>query len=1211
MKCPKCNFENPESAKFCQECGMLLLQPSKEELRLVTVLFADLSGFTKLSHNLDPEDVQDVINICFEYINRPIIKYGGTIHKYEGDLVIALFGLPFSHEDDPERAVKASLEMMNIIPEMNEVLSSRLKIKTELGLHIGINSGVVAVGEVGSKEKREYTVMGDVVNLASRLKDVAGKNEIIVSESVFKASSYLFEYEILSPVHIKGIEGEVKIFKPLKIKEKPEPKRGIRGLYSPMVGRDKELELLKELVKRLKNGRFIAAFIFGDAGLGKSRLWEEIKSFVINNKLPIIILEARCLSYSDNIPYWPFLQVIKKFFDIEDSDSQEIVKEKILKKSEELFADEYKDIAPYLGYLFSIRFNDELDEKIRCLEPRDLKVQLFLSVRKLLARISQTNPLILAIDDFHWIDPVSLSLIDFIFEAPEQFPLLFLFLSRIEKEKPCYKLKEQIKKKLGNNYLEIILNPLDKDSSAKLLSNLLKVPGFEEDFRNNILLKAEGNPFYLEEIIRSFIDSGILVFEDGLWKCSIEDPKFFAFKIPDTVQAVIVSRLDRLNPELRMILEGASVMGRNFYVRVLQNIYEFDEFMLSKHLSTLEEFGYIQKFKSEPELEYIFRHPLLQEVVYNTLFKKKRRELHRRIGETLEKFFHNRLDDFTEILAYQYANSDHIEKATEWLKKAGKKAKERFVNDEAIAYFEKVISILKENPEIKNQILEMIECYESLGDIQNLKGEYEKAIENYRAMFEVTKDNIVKARASRKIASIYQKQGRLDDSLKVLQSAQELLIGDSEDEVIEKSEIYLLRSLIFRIKGEMEMAIKECETGLRIVEKSGIDEKKVKPIKAKEFNALGTIFWSKGEYDRAIEFYKKSLRIFEEIGDKLWIGVAYNNLGNIYQNKGEYENAIEFYQRSLKICEEIGNTHGIGAAYNNLGGVYFYKGEYDRAIEFFQKFLRICEEIGDKHGIGYASNNLGVLYTYKDEYDKAIEFYEKGLKINEEIGEKRAIGRISSNLGMVYFNKGEYDMAIKFYKKSLIISEEIGDKRGMGIASENLGRIYLEIGKLKESEGYLLKSKNIFEEIGDKFELIETYCLFSRLLIKKGEKFEKAIEESERALKLAEEINSKDGKAICYFTCGKIYSKFSDMIYQTKAKEYLKKAIEIYQELKRKRLLAESYLEYAKILKSFEKLGEIEVEEKSEIYFKKALEIYDELKLSHKVKEIEEYREIR
>ncbi|MEW6687292.1 MAG: tetratricopeptide repeat protein, partial [Candidatus Edwardsbacteria bacterium] len=653
----------------------------------------------------------------------------------------------------------------------------------------------------------------------------------------------------------------------------------------------------------------------------------------------------------------------------------------------------------------------------------------------------------------------------------------------------------------------------------------------------------------------------------------------------------------------------ASVMGRSFYVRILEHLGAFEELMLVLYLATLEEFEYINKLKAEPDLEYMFRHPLLQEVVYNSLLKKRRKELHRRTGEAIEKIFHNRLDDFAEILAYQYINSDNPEKAIEWQKKAGHKAKERYANDKAIGYFEKVISIIKQQ-ELVGAIheLPLIDAYEALGDVHNLKAEYEQAIKNYEEMFDNATDKIVKAKAKRKIALVCQNQSRYDDALKILESAEQILKGDSVDEIKERGEIHILRCWILRIKGEMAKALKEGEIGLDIIERLKIedleiDEKEIKVIKARAFNNLGMIFLDKGDYDKAVELYQKRLKISEEIGDKRGIGIASNNLGIVYHDKGDYDKAVEYYQKYLKISEEIGDKQSIGIASGNLGIVYYDKGDYDKAVELYQKGLKICEEIGNKRGIGRASNNLGIVYHYKGDYDKAVELYQKYLKICEEIGDKRGIGVASGNLGVVYADKGDYDKAVELYQKSLKIYEEIGDKQGIGIASDNLGGLFLEIGELMKAEEHLLKSKEICEEIGFKENLIAIYCFLSELLIKKGEKVENAYAYADRGWKLAEEINSEPQKAECYFTYGKIYAievgsekwEVGSKEWKEKlklAEENFKKAMAIYTELRQKKSLADCYLAYAKMLKSLEvkKLRSLEIEETSEIYFMKALE---------------------
>jgi len=1138
--------------------------PSRtEERRLITVLFADLSGFTTLSQDLDPEDVREVANTCFEYLNNAIIKQGGTIHKYEGDLVIALFGLPVTHEDDPERAIKASLEMMKTIPKINETLTLKLNRKVDLDIHIGINSGTVVAGEVGSEEKKEYTVMGEVVNLASRLKDSAKRRDILVSEPVFKASRYLFDYEVLPPLGLKGMEEKVHVFKPLCIKEKPDPKRGIHGLYSPLVGREKELELLKKSFDDLTQGKRIAAFILGDAGLGKSRLWEEFRKTITNNQLPITILEGRCYSHEENFSYGPFLRMLKNIFGITNQDPPVTIQEKVLETTKHMFPQEYKEVAPYIGYLFSIRFSDELDERVKYLDAKGLKIQILLSFKKLFTALANKQPLTIFIEDFHWIDSASLELFEYIFDIPDFFPTLFVCASRIEKEKNFWKAKEKIKKKVGKDFLEITLNPLNHEESAELTYNLLKIPNIPEAFKEKILSKAEGNPFYIEEILRSLIDVGLLIFKSGIWYLKSQEEiekegqvDISDIEIPNTVQAVILSRVDRLEPDVKNDMLMASVIGRNFYARILEHLCGIDSLMISLNLATLEEFEYIKEVKREPELEYTFRHPLIQEIAYHSLLKKKRKELHQKIGNVIEEIYKDRLEEFTDILAFQYANSDNFDKAIEWLKKAGEHAKERYVSESAIKYFQKAMSIIKK--EKKGREGELCSIYEALGEIQELKGEYESAKKHYEEMYDTSTDAITQSRAKRKIAGVNQIQGKFNDAFKILDAADGLLKGDSVDEMLEKSLIHTLKCEIYQIRGEIEKAIKDGETALGIAGQIKIDDHRVKQTKARALNRLGTTYLYKSEYDTAIEYFQKFLKISEELGDK----------------------------------------KEISGANFNLGSVYYIQGQYEKAIKLFEKFLQISEEIGFKQGIGMACYNLGNVYLYKCDYDKAIELIEKYLRISEEIGYKRGICQAFSSLASVYYSKGEYEKTIELLQKDLKISEEIGYPRETGIASANLGNLFLEINRLDEAEEYLLKSEKVFKKVGYKKALAEIYSQLGILQVKKKGKssLEEALKYANHGLEIAEEIDSKPERANCYFAHGIIYASLREI---KEAEEYFNKAIEIFEGLKQLKSLADVHLEYAKMLKEGGK------KEETKLHSDKAMKIYKELKLSHLVEKIE------
>lgn len=1145
------------------------MTPRIEERRLITTLFADISGFTALTFRLDPEEVRDIVNICFKFLNGIIIKHGGTIHKYEGDLVIALFGFPDAYENDPERAIEAALNMIHLLPEINETLSKKSKMKTEIGLHIGINSGTVFIGEVGSTEKMEYTVVGESVNLASRLKDIAKSGEILVSEPVFRASRYLFEYKAYPPVTVKGIEEPIKVFIPVCMRDKPEPKRGIKGLYSPLVGRDEELNVLKESVKNLLTGKGGAFFILGHVGLGKTRLFEELKKVISNRQLVISILESRSLAFAETVPFSPFLQLLENLFGISDQDPPEIIQKKFLKKTKELFPETWDEIAPYIGYLFSVRFADELDEKIKYLNDQGLKTQIFISIRKLLIAMARIRPLLLVIDDYHCTDTASLELLEFIFDSPETFPMLFLGISRIEKEKECYKTKERLKKKLENDFAEVVLKPLDVKSGTQLIYNLLEIPGFTEEFKDKILTKSAGNPFYLEEIIRSLIDFGILTFSSGVWEVTSD---ISTFEIPDNIQSVISTRLDQLEQDVRDVLHTASVIGRNFHVRILEHLCGLDGLMLTLHLATLEELDYLVEIEKEPELKYMFKHPLLYEVSYNGLLKKKRRLLHQKTGETIEKIYKDRLDDFVEILAYQYANSEKSEKALEWLKKAGQKAKDRYANDEAISYFQKMIAIIKDKKAGKD--VELCAAYEALGDIHGMNGEYESAIKSYDEMYHnAAGDKIAQSKSKRKTSEMYHDQGRYDDALRTLDEAEKMLTGDTGEEMYEKAQINIWRCWILRLKGEMEEAVKEGERGLKI---------------ADDLSQLGRI---------------------DEREINLLRGKGFNNLGTIFYNKGNYDKTIELYQRCISISEQTGDKRGGGVAIRNLGLVYYEKGEYDKAIEFFQNGLNIFKEIGTRRLIGVANSDMGSVYDANGEYDKAIEFYGKALKIFVETGNKHRLGEVNGGLGSIYHNRGKYDKAIGFYQKAIKLFEEIGYKRGIGMINHNLGTIFLEITQYKKAAHYLLKSENILKKIGDRKTLLGVYLALAMLKCKRsiketgkaqrGKLHKEALGFVDRASNIVKELGSKSDMASCYFTHGQIYTSMGDF---EKADEKFNKTIKIYEELNQKKSLADAYLEYARMLKKGSPKN-VSSRDLVDAYFEKAREIYQQLKLNNKIKE--------
>ena len=1127
------------------------------ERRLITILFADLSGFTALSSRLDPEDVREVANVCFSFLNTAIVARGGMVHKYEGDLVIALFGYPAAHEDDPERAIQTSFEMFGLLDSINRAVTLRLKLKTRLGLHIGISCGTVVVGEVGTPEKREHTVMGDTVNLAARLKDAAKRGEILVSEPVYRAARYRFDFTEEEPVSAKGMEHPVRVFRPGGEKHTPDPKRGIPGLSSPLVGRDRELGLLQGAVWRLAEGKGGATFVLGDPGLGKSRLREELRKSLPGLAPTVTWLEGRCISHGETLAYWPFLQMLREAFGIADQDSLDAVKGKLSGGVRDLFPESWGEILPFLGYLFSLRFSEEIDERGKYLDPQGLKVQIFLSVRKTFAALARERPLLLVIEDYHWIDAVSLEFLEYLLDAPERLPLACLCLSRVEKDKAGHRTRERLKKKLAKDYSEIPLKPLDAGEGAQLFQNLLQIPGIPKGFKDRILAKAEGNPFFLEEILRSLIDAGTLVFSGGVWEHASGGT---ALAVPDTVQAVIASRLDRLEPEVREVLQTAAVIGRSFQVPVLEHLWGRDPMLVMLYLADLEEHGFIREAKRDPEWEFAFCHPLLHEVAYTSLLKTARRSLHRRTGEAIEVLYPDRLEDFCELVASQYAEGDDPEKAVDWLRKAGQKAAARYANDEAIACYRRAAELLE--GELDGRDGDICAVQEVLGGLYSLKGDYESAVGCYREIERRAKDEVVRARAGRKTATVRQSQGQYDEALGILEEIAGRYPAETGEARLERADLYICRGGVYWVKGEMDRALKEGRKGLEIALALPGEDPKVKTIRASGYNRVGSVYFDRGDNLRAIECYEQSIALMREKGDKGAVARISSNLAIAYHVQGDLSKALEIYLQGQKIFEEIGEKSSYGSGLNNVGNVYYALGDYDRAEELFERALLIAGEIGNQRSLGVARGNLGTVREARGQDEKAVQ---------------------------------EYRLCLETF-------QAIGYKKGISEVCISLGRLLFRAGKFKEAEGFLVRAEGILEGFGHRDGLVEVCGLRAELVNAqappKGRPAPAALEFAGKALRLGEESKSGRSRAMAQVTFAKLYDTADDF---QKAEGHYRKAIALFEGEKQKPFIAAAYLDYARMLK---RAGPgTGLSGKAGEYFQKARALFQAMNLPHKVRE--------
>lgn len=763
--CSVCGFKNPSGMRFCGNCGSRLVDipdPSGDkhalsdvdperigimmgsdlierfrkagleasgQRRNVTILFADLSDYTVLAGHIDSEDLYHVIQKFIKIIIGDIYKYEGTVDKIIGDGVMALFGAPITHENNAERAVRAALDMQDDVALLSTELKDCL-VDTELKLHIGLHSGSVIVGGLGSNMMMDYTAIGDTVNLAHRLEESAPAGTILVSETVFRQTLAIFDYKNGTDLSLKGIKDPVKAYRLLGPKMLPGSVRGIEGLSAPFIGREEELNRLKEAVNDLvnhKRGQFV--LVSGEAGIGKSRLTTEFKASV--EKYPIKILEGQSLTYRRSVSYWIFLQLLREYFQISMRTSRSQGHERLLKKTHDVLGDKSTSVIPYLEHLLSFDHSDSsAAERIAYLDASQLRQQIFLAVRDLLVMEAKKQPLVLILEDLHWADDASLDLLEFIVDALKHEPLMIYAISRSNREGKLGEIYEHTKSQITDRYKSIDLKGLNQQQSELLLNKLLAVSELPVSLSKGVLARAAGIPFFLEEILRMLIDEQHIRKDNGRWHIA-SDVDVVEMGVPETLQGLILARFDRLDQFHRKVLQVAAVVGRQFSVPVLAAALQLsDEDMLDFTLNQLVDKAFIGPQPDAVGKEYQFRHVLTSDAVYSTLLRNRRNELHGHVGEAIEELFAGNLDGFIEVLAGHYLKSSNKTKALHYSLLAGHKASRDYANDQARIHFEHALELLSE---VDHNIDQALEIFSGLGDVLTFVGEYSLAREYYQS----------------------------------------------------------------------------------------------------------------------------------------------------------------------------------------------------------------------------------------------------------------------------------------------------------------------------------------------------------------------------------------------------------------------------------------------------------------------------------------------
>jgi class 3 adenylate cyclase len=538
------------------------------ERKVVTALFADVVGSTAMAEQMDAEDWTEMMNGAFDRISPAIYHYEGTIARLLGDAMLAFFGAPVAHEDDPARAIHAALEILEITREYAILVKD--KYGMNFAIRIGINTGPVVVGEVGSELKYEYTAMGDAINLASRLQSAAQPMSVLISQNTYRFVAPLFDFKDLGQIEVKGKAEPVQIYEAIGVKSDPGKLRGLAGLTSPMVGRDVELAALLKLSNTLKQGQGGVAVIIGEAGLGKSRLLLEWRKAAGGQDIASIKwAHGRCLSYGQRLAYHLLIDVVRSLIGARPASTDAEVQLALTELVNDLFGDLALEVYPYLGHMLSLELDGESLKQVQSLDPQVLQNHYREALVRLLEALSVRQPLALVLDDIHWADPASVELLTHLLPLTAKSAILFCMLTRPDEETPGWRLVAEARKSFSERLVEVALSPLAPEDSRQLVSNLLEIEALPGVVREAILKKSEGNPFFVEEVIRMLIDTGGIVSKDGHWEAgkSLE-----SVEIPDNLQSLLLARIDRLPEESKRTLRIAAVIGRQFSVNVLEQV---------------------------------------------------------------------------------------------------------------------------------------------------------------------------------------------------------------------------------------------------------------------------------------------------------------------------------------------------------------------------------------------------------------------------------------------------------------------------------------------------------------------------------------------------------------------------------------------------------------------------------------------------------------
>lgn len=938
------------------------------EHRKVTILFINFSGYDYDGDPLAGKKLQEYLLQIIQITSH----YDGYLNKVDmgdkGSKCLLLFGAPIAHEDDAERALRCALE---------------IRQTPGCETRIGVNTGFVYCGQVGSENRHEYTVMGDAVNLAARLMQAAGQGQILVGEATYRDASRAFEWGQEQQITVKGKTHPVLAY-PLG-----EIKRGIRlGLQEPrytlpMVGRQAEMQIIDECLSQGVAGQGQIVGLTAEAGMGKSRLAAEAVKLALQRNYRVF--GGECLSHGTNTPYLVWRNLLSGLFGLDSSWPAEVQYNHL----EEQLASIHPILAqrlPLLGTALNLPFPE--NEITRLLDARLRKSSLEDLVITCIRHYSQSGPLLLILEDCHWIDPLSDDLLEVVGRGIVNAAVLILVVYR-----PPEANRQPPALTGLSHFTEIRLSEFNQQEAAHLISLKLRQlfgtsQDVQEDFVQRITQRAQGNPFYIDEMVNLIHDRGIDPADSQAWR---------NLDLPDSLHSLIISRIDQLEEATKTTLKVASVIGRSFRASWLWGAYPAvgTPEQVKSHLAQLSRLDITPLDKPEPELEYLFKHIVTREVAYESLALATRTMLHGQVGMFLERTYADDLERYLDLLAYHYGLSQNIAKQREYYRKAGQAAQAAYANEAAVEYYQRLLPLVEG--------VSRVEVMLSLGEVWQLTGRWSEARDLYQQAIQLASyagDRHILARCQYAIGALARSEGSFAEALSWLKQAQR---------------------------------------GFSAVQDSrGVSE---------ATREIGIIHWSQGNLQEALECFNECLRLATQSGDARGIFRALGNIGLVYKVQGDYAQALSYYERCRQIAEEIGDRLGVSAALGNMGNIYLEEGKIQLALEHHTQNLHIALELGYRFGVSVAIGNLGEIYFLLGDYDRALRCYAYNLRLALELGDRPGVARTLWQLGNTYADLEQFETAEQLLSQAIALGRTLDTPYDLSEYLDSLSALLMQVGK--------------------------------------------------------------------------------------------------------------------------------------------------------------------